>query len=415
MPREVTHLSIAAILLVLGATGAMAQSTPAPAQSTIAPAESTLVSATLEQRMLPPEIDEFTATLFEGYEQPGAGVAVDVYQLFIRSLHPSGVETEVRVQLFVPDLAAVEVRGAYLFAPGSTGLINPCRASREHEAGIRWGLYRAHVLAFAGNGFVGILPDYQSYEDWNLIQPYFHAESEARVVQDAIRAVDEFLEETIPGGLSNLTRVASGFSQGGHAAFAAADRNADLPEDLRLHGIIGYGSTTEIAPLFLQYPQLAPMVVQAFADIYGSDRFDPFAILLPEWAETLEYDTTRQCVGGIQSYYPESASDLFDPFFLKSLYAQTLDQTHPEIAAILADNSSGLTDHGVPALILQGTDDIVIDRWDQDEFVIALRELGSHVKYYVYEGSRHDTRQIAFPAVVEWIINLQPARLGAAD
>ncbi|MEE8441695.1 MAG: hypothetical protein V3S41_08245 [Spirochaetia bacterium] len=393
MPRKGSHLSIAALLLALCAGTVSGQSS--------------LVGANLEQRMLPSEIDQFTATLFEGYEQPRASVAVDVYQLFIRSLHPSGVQTEVRVQLFVPDLPAGEVRGAYLFAPGSTGLINPCRASREHEAGIRWGLYRAHVLAFAGNGFVGILPDYQGYEDWDLIQPYFHAESEARVIQDAIRAVDEFLEPTIPGGLSSLTRVAAGFSLGGHAAFAAADRNADLPENLRLHGIIGYGSTTEIAPLFLEYPQLAPIVVQAFAGIYGPDRFDPFAILLPEWAETLEYDTTRQCVGGIQSYYPASAFDLFQPFFLKSLYARTLEQTHPQIAAILAENGTGLTDHGVPALILQGTDDIVIDRWDQDEFVIALRRLGSQVKYYVYEGSRHDTRQIAFPGVVEWIMNLR--------
>ena len=393
MPRKYLHLSLAAILLVIGAASALAQST--------------LVSVELEQRMLPSAIDEFTATLFENNDQPHASVAVDVYLLFVKSLHPSGVQTNVRVQLFVPDTPADEVRGAYLFAPGSTGLINPCRASREHEAGIRWGLYRAHVLSFAGSGFVGIIPDYQGYEDWNLIQPYFHAESEARVIQDAIRGVDEFLESIIPGGLSNLTRVASGFSQGGHAAFAAADRNAELPEDLRLHGIIGYGSTTEIAPLFLQYPQLAPLIVQSFASIYGQDQFDPFAILLPEWAETLEYDTTRQCVGGIQSYYPEPASDLFDPVFLKSLLAETLDQTHPEIAAILAENGAGLTNHGVPALILQGTEDIVIDRWDQDEFVIALRELGSLVKYYVYDGARHDTRQISYPAVVEWIAHLE--------
>jgi hypothetical protein len=377
--------------------------------------EGTLLEGEAEARLVPPDVDAFTATLFDGEEQPRAAYAVDIYELMVSSRHPSGVMTPVRVQLFVPVADASELRGAYLFAPGSTGLINPCRPSREHEAGIRWGLYRAHVLAFAGQGFIGILPDYQGYEDWNLIQPYFHAESEARVIQDAIRGVDEFLERElppdrqVPGGLSGLTRVASGFSQGGHAAFAAADHNADLPPDLRLHGIIGYGSTTEIEPLFLEYPQLAPMVVESFATIYGTDRFDPFAILLPEWAESLEYDTTRQCVGGIQSYYPDSPSDLFDPYFLKSLYAGTLPETHPEISRILQENSTGLSPHGVPALILQGTNDIVIDRWDQDEFVIALRALGSAVKYYVYEGARHDTRQISFFGVVDWIESLEPA------
>ena len=393
----------AAIQLILISVTAIGQDEAAPV----------LIRAEFERRMPPPDVDAFTATLFDGWEQPRAFYAVDVYQLFASSLHPSEEMTPVRVQLFLPVAREGELRGAYLFAPGSTGLINPCRASREHEAGIRWGLYRAHVLAFAGQGFVGILPDYQGYEDWDLIQPYFHAASEARVIQDAIRAVDEFLEtglsesERVTGGLSGLTRVASGFSQGGHAAFAAADHNAELPPDLRLQGIIGYGSTTEIEPLLLEYPQLAPMVVQSFATIYGSERFDPFDILLPEWAESLEYDTTRQCVGGIQSYYPESPSDLFEPYFLKSLYAETLADTHPEISRILQENSTGLTPHGVPALILQGTNDIVIDRWDQDAFVIALRELGSAVKYYVYEGSRHDTRQISFFDVAEWIDGLQ--------
>jgi dienelactone hydrolase len=381
-------------------------------------AQSRFVAAQYAGRLEPAQVDEEIATLFEGLEPPRARNAVDVHEILISSEHPSGIVTNVRVQVCVPVLPPDSLLGAYLFAPGSTGLINPCRASREFEAGIRWGLYRSHVLTFSMAGFIGIIPDYQGYEDWDLIQPYFHAESEARVIQDAILAIDEALEAgleaadgaatVVPGGLSQLTRVASGFSQGGHAAFAAADRNDQLPEDLRLQGIIGYGSTTEIAPLFLEYPQLAPLVVQAFASIYGSERFDPFLVLLPEWAQTLEYDTTRQCVGGIQSYYPDSPTDLFEPFFLKSLYAETLELTHPSIAEVLGLNSAGLTAHGVPALILQGTNDIVIDRWDQDDFVIALRDLGSTVKYYVYEGARHDTRQIAYPKVVEWILGLGP-------
>jgi acetyl esterase/lipase len=367
----------------------------------------TLLSSEFELRMSPAEIDAFTTDLFSGYAQPEAQVAVDVYRLFVGSMHPAGVRTPVRVQLFVPDLPQDEIRGVYLFAPGSTGLINPCRASREHEAGIRWGLYRAHVLAFAGAGFIGIIPDYQGYEDWELIQPYFHARSEATVIQDALRGVDEFLEPTIPGGISNYTRVTSGFSQGGHASFAAADYNHELPPDLRLHGVIGYGSTTEIPPMLLEYPSLGPMVLQAFVSIYGPERFNPDEVLLPAYAETLEYDTTRQCVGGIQSYYPSKPSDLFLPFFVKSLFAETLEFTHPSIAAAFEENSTGLTGHRVPALICQGTDDIVIAREDQDEFVTALRGLGSDVRYYVYEGSRHDTRQIAFPDVVEWIEELE--------
>lgn len=405
-----SRITVLTISLVL-TTAIRAQEIPAPA-ARVDTVQSVFLEASDGELLDREGIAAETAVLFEGYRNPEPLYEVRIFTVFVSSLHPSGVETPVRIQLFLPDAPADELAGAYLFAPGSTGLINPCRASREHEAGIRWGLYRSHVLAFAGAGFVGIIPDYQGYEDWDLTQPYFHAESEARVIQDAILGVDEFLrnaeepEIRVPGGLSGLTRVASGFSQGGHAAFAAADRNVLLPEKLRLHGIIGYGSTTKIEPLLLEYPQVAPLIVQSFRVIYGSDRIDPYRILQREWADTLEYDTNRQCVGGIQSYYPESPSDIFHPGFLKSLYAGTLDRTHPEVAELFRENSAGISAHGVPALILQGTEDVVINRWDQDDFVIALRELGSEVKYYVYEGARHDTRQISFPAVVAWIKQL---------
>ena len=359
--------------------------------------------AEFEQRLEPREVDSFIATLFAGERAPQARHAVDIYQLRVNTRHPSGVETPVRVQLFVPAAAQTELLGSYLFAPGSTGLINPCRPSREHEAGIRWGLYRAHVLAFAGQGFIGILPDYMGFEDWDLIQPYFHSESEARLIVDVTAAVDAFLSAKIPGGLSRLTRVAAGFSQGGHAAFAAADRNIDFPVGLELHGVIGYGPTTAVDSLFLEYPSVAPMVVHAYRTIYGEDRFDPFLILAPRWAENLAYDTTRQCVGGIQSYYPDTPSGLFDADFLHSLRSGTIARTHPGIARIMEENRAGESGHGLPVLILQGTEDIVIDRRTQDRFVTRLRRAGSRVRYLVYEGARHDTRQIGFFDVVAWV------------
>ena len=364
--------------------------------------------ASFEQQFSHQELDEFIAELYEDYEPPVAEYPVDVYQLLVETTHPSGVTTPVRVQLFIPQTGTDAIRGSYLFAPGSTGLINPCRPSREHEAGIRWGLYRAHVLSLAGQGFVGILPDYMGFEDWNLIQPYFHAESEARLIVDVTVAVHAFLSEDpeevrIDGGLADLTRVAAGYSQGGHAAFAAADRNDLFPAGLELDGIIGYGPTTAVDALFLEYSSVAPMVVEAYRTIYGEERFDPAHILAPELAESLAYDTTRQCVGGMQSYYPTKPTELFSVGFLKSLWAETLELTHPDIHAVMEENRAGLSGHRVPTLILQGTNDIVVNRFTQDAFVVALRELGSHVRYLVYEGARHDTRQIAFPRVIQWI------------
>ena len=374
---------------------------------TLSAASLSAQSAQFERHVSPEGIDSFIARLFASETAPRASYAVDIHQLMVPTTHPSGVTTPVRVQVLVPVADPDEIRGSYLFAPGSTGLINPCRPSREHEAGIHWGLYRAHVLAFAGQGFIGIIPDYMGFEDWDLIQPYFHSESEARLIIDVTAAVHRFISDQVPGGLSSHTRVAAGFSQGGHAAFAAADWNAEFPDGLELNGVIGYGPTTAVDSLFLEYPSVAPLVVQAYRVIYGDELFDPRTILAPRWAESLEYDTTRQCVGGIQAYYPGTPADLFDPGFLRSLRAGTLAQTHPQIHRIMEENRAGLTDHGVPALILQGTNDIVVDRWTQDRFVTALRASGSTVRYLVYDGARHDTRQIAFFDVVDWIDELR--------
>ena len=375
-----------------------------------------IVSVELERVMSASDVNQFISTLYDGYERPDAKSSVNVYLMMMRTMHPSGVPTDVRVQIFIPQVSERVIHGSYLFTAGSTGLVNVCRASREHEAGIRWGLYRAHVLSYAGQGFIGILPDYMGYEDWDLLQPYFYAESEARVIDDAMEAVDRWLRDgglgddpnlpSLPRGLSGMTRVAAGYSQGGHAVFAAADRAASQPASIRLNGVIGYGPTTDIGDLFQEYPSVGPMIVEVFSTIYGASVFDPYQVLRREWADSLEYDVTRQCVGGIQHYYPGTAEELYEPSFLASLRAGTLMQTHPLIGYILHENQTGRTAHGIPALICQGTNDIVVDKSTQDRVVEEMRAVGNPVQYVIYEGSRHDTRQIAFPDVVAWIESL---------
>jgi len=369
-----------------------------------------IIDTRLEGTMSGGEIESFAAPLFEGYRQPQSRFPVDVWEMFVYSQYPGHGVTPVRVQVFVPVMEAIP-RGAYLFAPGSTGLINPCRASREHVAGIRWGLYRAHVLTVSAQGFVGILPDYPGFEDAALTQPYFHKETEAANVFSVFAAVDRWLENRIPGGISELTRVVAGFSQGGHAAFAAADLNDRYSGYLPIDGVIGYGPSTDIGVLFREYPGVAPMIVQSFRRIYGPEAFDPYAILQERWAERLEYDTTRQCVGGMQSYYPHDASGLLTKAFLQALRNQRVGEQYPSIARIIAENNAGLEPHGVPSLILQGTNDIVVSTESQTRFVEALRAAGNEVTYVIYDGARHDTRQIGFEDALEWIDGLGDVRI----
>jgi len=303
----------------------------------------------------------------------------------------------------------------YLFAPGSTWLINACRPSREHIAGIRWGLYRSHVLAFAGQGLLGLLPDYLGFGDPGRLQPYMSAVAEGRLVLDAIRAARRFLEQkgwSRPRGKPAV--FVSGFSQGGHAIFAAADLQRAYAPEVRLAGIIGYGPTTDLEALFREFPVAAPMAIYTYSRMYGTERFDPGLILQARWAGSLAHDVTRQCVGGMQQYYPWSARELFTPAFADALFARELQDKYPEIHRILRENSTGLTRHRVPCLILQGTDDIVIRPASQTQFVRQLCKAGSPVKYVVYQG-RHDTRQVGYWEALDWMRALADGQAPPSD
>jgi acetyl esterase/lipase len=293
----------------------------------------------------------------------------------------------------------------YVFAPGSTGLRDACRPSREHIAGIHWGLYRTHVLGHAGQGSIGVLPDYMGFGDPDKthLQPYMVAVAEGRMLLDVARAMEEFLAQNASSTVAGTALFYSGFSQGGHAAFAAADMRARYARDVRIAGIIGYGPSTDIPALFREFPMVAPMAIYSYSRVYGTETFDPELILAPRWAKTLEKDVTRQCVGGMQSYYPASARELFRREFADALFKGTLDEEFPSIDRVLQENSTGLSGHRVPALILEGSDDIVVSPASQEAFARALCRAGSLVTYSLYKGRRHDTRQVGFAEAREWM------------
>jgi acetyl esterase/lipase len=248
-----------------------------------------------------------------------------------------------------------------------------------------------------------VLPDYLGFSDPDRIQPYFVAEAEGHVMLDAVRAARRLLASISTDTSASTGAFVAGYSQGGHAAFAAADIDEDYAPDVKLAGVISYGGTTGLRALFLDFTVSAPLVIYVYSKQYGEDRFDPSKILLPRWAATLERDVTTQCIGGIQSYYPWVADQLFNPPFLAALNAGYLSTAYPEIERIMIENSTGLSGHGIPALIAQGEHDPVIKYTHQDDFVVRLRQQGSNVLYLKYPDLRHDTRQASFRRVRQWM------------
>ncbi len=351
----------------------------------------------------PDQIDEQAVKHFKSGGRPTARYTVDVYMIQFTSTYLDGTEARIKAQLFIPRFREKTERPVYIFAPGSTGLMDACRPSRAHIAGINWGEYRIHVLSFAGKGMIGLLPDYTGFGDPEKLQPYYVAEAEAMMLLDAVRAVRNFFSGKDYPVRPHPAAFLAGYSQGGHAVFAAADYRDEYAPDVEIGGLIGYGAARSVEALFREFTVSAPLVIYTYSRIYGEDRFNPALMLQDYWLERLEKDVTRLCIGGIQDYYPWVASKLYRPEFNTALHNGTLSEQYSDIAQIMEMNSTGLSGHGIPAFILQGTDDVVVHPQTQTDFVIELRKMGSDVLYYVYDGSRHDTRAISFDAVVEWM------------
>ncbi len=379
-----------------------------------------VTKAELVETFSPASINSLARELFKPLPAPKARLSVDSWLISFHSKYPDGSPALIMAQVFIPHFTDSAARPLYVFATGSTGLTAACRPSREHIAGIRWGLYRTHVLTFAGQGMIGVLPDYMGFADKGRLQPFYSAVAEGRMMLDTVRAVRTFLSHgapaggsgaapgsssgAVPGGrVRGVSTFVAGFSQGGHAAFAAADLRASYAPDVQLSGVIGYGPAADVVTLFREFPVDAPMAIYTYSSMYGRKRFDPAVILQPQWAEALEDDVTRQCIGGMQAYYPWTPREMYRKEFADALLSGKLPTAYPSIYKVLRENSTGLAGHRVPALILEGTDDVVVSVPSQTAFANALRRHGSAVQLSIYKGARHDTRQRGFTEALAWM------------
>ena len=364
----------------------------------------------------PAEIQRGGAPLFESFGVPAASHAVDTYLLRYATTDFDGSPAEVTAQLFVPRYDTPTERPVYVFGSGTTGLVDRCAPSLEQPEVLRLGHYRANMLAYAGQGFIGIMPDYLGFHDETRPQRYFSAKAEGHVMLDAIRAVYNFFEAHDAVVQPSQAVFTSGYSQGGHAAFAAADLRPDYAPEVPLTGVIGYGATTNVTTLLKEGPYYAPYIVYTYSQKYGTEAFDPAEILDARYVRSLSTDVLRMCVDGIQTYYPFDGNKMYTPAFAASLYGNTLHVTHPSIFTHLTENHTGLSGHSLPSLIVHGEQDIIVTTPAQTEFVHALCQAGSPVQYLRMNGVRHrHTRPAGFRASVSWMEALASGEPAPSD
>lgn len=339
--------------------------------------------------------------------EPAGNYNLDVYHLRYKTVDQNDQVTEIEADLYVPQVEDPTGFPVLVYAPGTTGLDDRCAPLNERTSGSNWGAYHSYMLEYAAQGFIGIFPNYQGFNDPNQAHPYFISELQARALLDAVRATYNAFDKSPQIAARPLDAVfIAGYSSGGHAAFAAKDFVASYASEVPLKGIIGHGPTTNIEVLFKEDAVFSPYIVRAYRDFYGPEVVNPADVLQDRWVTNFEADVMSRCVDNIFRYYSSNARQMYRPEFLEALFADRLQVRVPAFQAALEANASGLSPEGVdiPVLILQGTADQVVTPPSQMQFAVSLCELGNHVTYISYPAVSHpNIRRASFRDTINWM------------
>jgi hypothetical protein len=390
------------------ATARPAAPTPTPAPTPVPTATQVPRGAVLERRqeatLQPAQINQLLPRLYTAGTSLPAKYPVDHYIIRYLSSDASEAPVQLVAQLFVPRSDAPLSAPVFVYGPGTTGLADQCAPSREQATVRNWGDYYVHMLSYATQGYIGILPDYTGFNDESQLQRYFVADLEARVLLDAARAVYRFFE----GAPSTVTpeRAAffAGYSQGGHAVFAVRDVAARYAPDVPVKGVIGHGATTDVTTLLRESPYFAPYVLYSYANYYGPDAVDISQLLQPRWLPTLDADMATRCIDAMPAYYGNDPRQLYHPNFYNALFGDRLAEAFPRLKEVLDRNSTGLVPSSIPAFVPQGTADPIITTRSQEAFVAKLCAAGGRVTYTPYANVHHfQARQVSFKDSLGWM------------
>lgn len=401
--------ALAALMVILVAPGAFAQRVVPGWEE---PQPGALLSVVYHERVTPQQIASEGVNFFEEYRSREPIYAADVYRVVYWTSDFDGTPRRASAFLYIP-VASDPIEAPILaFGSGTTGVGDQCAPSLENPTIVRFGWYRANMLAYAGQGIIAIFPDYTGFNDPTIPQRYFSKWSEGHLMLDSIRAA-----RRVALGMRTLLRTnafpareafTAGYSQGGHAALAAADLVDTYAPEIELAGAIGFGSTNSVETLFREAAWYPPNILYTYLQMYGPDLVRVDQILQPQWAENLEIDVLTQCVNEFQLFYPFDGRFLFTERFYEALMNRRLGSEFPELKRILDENESGLSGHGIPTLMVQGSEDLIITNAGQREYVERLRNTGVDVTYFELEGVRHRyTRPAGFLLSVDFIESLR--------
>lgn len=353
------------------------------------------------------KVDSVLVTYLPTEACPTSRYPVDVYRFQFRTRCRLGTEIVVQGELRLPRVETETEFPLFVYGSGTTGIANECATLKEYVAGRKWGNYRAHLSAYATQGYITAIANWQGFDDPNQTHPYFVAELESYVMLDLTRAVYDFFSD--PPSEDVLARPADavffgGYSQGGHGAFAADAMAPRYAPELNIVGVVGHAIAPDVEGLMRDSPLYAPYIVYAYRAYYGEQIINPQDLFQERWMATFERDVTM-CIDDALGYYPNTHEEQYTPRFREALQNDRLAVEFPAFKAMLDLNYIGReVNPSTPAIILHGDADPIVRLRTVEPFVRRLCEEKKDVTYRVYPAVNHFTiRQYSHLDSLAWM------------
>jgi dienelactone hydrolase len=363
---------------------------------------------TKHEKLSVEQIDDLFVEFLPANNLLPAQYPVDTYRIWFRTRDEDGLVISIQADLRFPKVAVTQTFPVFVYGAGTTGIATKCAALNEHFSGRDWGDYRSHMISYASQGYIAILPNWQGYDDQDRTHPYFVSELEGRVVLDAAKAVYDFFEQ--PPAKDILARpdtaiFLGGYSQGGHGAFSAGRMAPSYAPELEIKGLVGHAMSPDVEGLMYDSPRYSPYIVYAYRDFYGAEVVDPAEVFLPHWLPHFEEDVTSMCIDEVLQYYPNDPTRIYTRRFREALYNDRLADEFPLFKARLdANDSSHKVYPAVPIILLHGTADPIVKVRTIQAFVSYLCSEGQNVTYNLYPGVNHFlARQYSFADTLMWM------------
>lgn len=250
----------------------------------------------------------------------------------------------------------------------------------------------------ADQGYIIVATDYVGLGT-DPHHPYLIGEPAAATILDSVRAVRQLKDAR-----ASTSFAVWGHSQGGHAALFTGLKAKDYAPELNLVGVAAAAPATDLMALFAadrdtaSGRSLTSMSLLSWSRVFGLS-IDDFV-----------HDHAKHHFEALAEDCIQTLSDLQkldrDEKTLERQFLKTDPLKHPEVRALMTNNTPGQLSPGTPVFISQGTaDDLVLPRITK-KYVQHLCDGGAHVNLHVMPGVSHmfAARNSAYHAV-KWIQN----------